>query len=445
MPKSIYLAGKIDRNDWRYSIVKGLHSAIYGDCSGGVIGGEYIDGHKAPEKWPVIPRAAFGLDYTGPYFIEDGHGCTFGPGEHGAGAVESDGRKSEVVKWCLDAIRRSDIVFVWIDDTTCYGTLVEIGYAKALGKKIWIAGPDLSSRDVDKYGNPLNELWFAHKLADELVIGSEHLTPSAALKSLIPPQFDSPIEEKFWQVWMQMGNPYELTPQHPIGKYYVDFAYVPGQIAIELDGHATHSSPDAIAHDRKRQREIEAAGWKVIRFGGKEIYTDAYKCAKEALAILERFALKQKVDTGLIRIQQLQEKAKKSPQRSDIPMLTTDAIGEHWEYIERRIQSKKGGVEIAALLKEYVIVDIEGTRERPIVILQAHTNLSYEALRQYPAKLAILEWAMKVELKQECRVQLREPGAVACDACGIYMGVLEEDDIPICNSCWDSKMLNPRN
>lgn len=101
----------------------------------------------------------------------------------------------------------------------------------------------------------------------------------------------SPIEKAFWEEWIsRAGNsqPYRLVPQYQVGRYRVDFAHVESQTAIELDGHATHSSPDAIAYDRKRQREIEAAGWKVIRFGGKEIFKDVGRCVDETARVLTK-------------------------------------------------------------------------------------------------------------------------------------------------------------
>jgi very-short-patch-repair endonuclease len=56
-------------------------------------------------------------------------------------------------------------------------------------------------------------------------------------------------------------------------------------IGIELDGHRTHSSPAAIAADRRRQRDLEAAGWYIIRFGGQEVFIDAVGCVQEAAVL----------------------------------------------------------------------------------------------------------------------------------------------------------------
>lgn len=83
-----------------------------------------------------------------------------------------------------------------------------------------------------------------------------------------------------------------LVPQYPVdvdgGRFYLDFAVLDDdqpdrRIGFEIDGHATHSSPVAIAKDRKRQRALEDAGWKIIRFGGSQVHRDPCQCAAEAL------------------------------------------------------------------------------------------------------------------------------------------------------------------
>jgi Nucleoside 2-deoxyribosyltransferase len=173
MAKGIYLAGKISRYDWRHDIVKGLRNVYSGDCEGD------FTGIGTPDTWTALPKAVFGLDYMGPYFISDDHGCCHGADSHGAAAIpghNGNSRQSEVTRWCTNAIERSDIIFAWLEDTTCYGTLVELGYAKALGKTIWIAGID--ARWID------SDLWFACNLADEVYF-EEWLNPSIAIQILL--------------------------------------------------------------------------------------------------------------------------------------------------------------------------------------------------------------------------------------------------------------------
>lgn len=65
--------------------------------------------------------------------------------------------------------------------------------------------------------------------------------------------------------------------------YRLDFA-VPGRmLGIELDGHATHSSPAAIASDRQRQRDLEDSGWRIRRYGGAEVMRDPAEAVADAL------------------------------------------------------------------------------------------------------------------------------------------------------------------
>jgi very-short-patch-repair endonuclease len=115
------------------------------------------------------------------------------------------------------------------------------------------------------------------------------------------PEFESPVERMFWQACRDVWPPRlsdDLVPQHPVRaggrQFYLDFALLrKGQpnyrIGFEIDGHATHSSPADIAKDRQRQRLLEAAGWRIIRFGGSEVHRDARRCAAEALRHVQAY------------------------------------------------------------------------------------------------------------------------------------------------------------
>lgn len=100
---------------------------------------------------------------------------------------------------------------------------------------------------------------------------------------------ESPIEALFLHTWQQTyGNTMPLKPQHQIGKYCVDFAYLPTKVAIELDGFEGHSSTRQIERDRRRQRELETWGWRFIRFGGREVYYEPLACVRETHAFILR-------------------------------------------------------------------------------------------------------------------------------------------------------------
>lgn len=99
--------------------------------------------------------------------------------------------------------------------------------------------------------------------------------------------FNSPIEEMFWKAW-KVSTYLDLVPQHKIGNYRVDFAHLSTKVVIELDGLKAHGTTEQIAYDRRRQREIEAEGWKFIRFGGKEIHHNVNQSVAEAEAFISR-------------------------------------------------------------------------------------------------------------------------------------------------------------
>jgi hypothetical protein len=126
----IYAAGKIEKNGWRHQLFP------------------ISDGHDyaAPlPPWPdqvLIPTLP-GAVYVGPHFLSDDHGCFHGANSHGVAAGDSacggaypGMSRPDVVKRCLSAIEQATHVFAWIEDSTVYGTLVELGYARALGKHV---------------------------------------------------------------------------------------------------------------------------------------------------------------------------------------------------------------------------------------------------------------------------------------------------------------------
>lgn len=101
---------------------------------------------------------------------------------------------------------------------------------------------------------------------------------------------DSKLEVDFYIEWEYQGLHlvYSLIPQYPFkgGKYYIDFVYVPLEVGIELDGYNYHTDREQFTRDRMRQREIEAEGWRIIRFSSDEVFSDVTKCVQEAAHFL---------------------------------------------------------------------------------------------------------------------------------------------------------------
>ncbi len=62
--------------------------------------------------------------------------------------------------------------------------------------------------------------------------------------------------------------------------YRLDFAIPEQRLAIEIDGYAFHSDRDTFIRDRRRQRELEVAGWRFVRFAGKEALDSPERCVE---------------------------------------------------------------------------------------------------------------------------------------------------------------------
>lgn len=65
------------------------------------------------------------------------------------------------------------------------------------------------------------------------------------------------------------------------GRYRIDFADIHTLIGIEIDGHKFHSDKKAFVNDRHRQRVLEQAGWRLIRFAAVEVMDDAANCVRQ--------------------------------------------------------------------------------------------------------------------------------------------------------------------
>jgi very-short-patch-repair endonuclease len=80
---------------------------------------------------------------------------------------------------------------------------------------------------------------------------------------------ESPREMRLARALREAGLPAPV-PQHWVrvgeDRFRLDFAYPDALIAIEYDGWDPHRSRTAFDHDRRRDRLLQLAGWRVLRF-----------------------------------------------------------------------------------------------------------------------------------------------------------------------------------
>jgi very-short-patch-repair endonuclease len=86
---------------------------------------------------------------------------------------------------------------------------------------------------------------------------------------------DSPLEDRLWTEFKRHEIPAERQEFVTVkdNNYFLDFAIYchGGNIDVETDGDSWHANPTKAAQDRLRDNSLAVVGWKVLRFGTKEI------------------------------------------------------------------------------------------------------------------------------------------------------------------------------
>ena len=132
-----------------------------------------------------------------------------------------------------------------------------------------------------------------------------HQAVSGSLRHIPSLQFDSPLEVLFW-IWWEAGvffGPFNFSDELSLSTqcevvvrgqlYRVDFLIEPTRpelagsrdwtpIAVEVDGHGFHErTPEQVAWRDRRDRALQAAGWRVFHFSFSEFTRDPAGCVAE--------------------------------------------------------------------------------------------------------------------------------------------------------------------
>ena len=78
------------------------------------------------------------------------------------------------------------------------------------------------------------------------------------------------------RLWQRLRNRqlcgWKFRRQHPIDRYFADFACVEAGLVVELDG-GQHFAPEGLRADARRTSALNAAGFQVLRFSDLEALT----------------------------------------------------------------------------------------------------------------------------------------------------------------------------
>ena len=83
-------------------------------------------------------------------------------------------------------------------------------------------------------------------------------------------------------LWRELkGQPLgmKFRRQFPVLTYYADFACLSARLLIEIDGIA-HDMGDRPERDERRDTELAAAGWHVIRIPATDVLKDVHAAAE---------------------------------------------------------------------------------------------------------------------------------------------------------------------
>jgi very-short-patch-repair endonuclease len=84
----------------------------------------------------------------------------------------------------------------------------------------------------------------------------------------------SELEERFLALVRRGGLP-EPEVNARLHGYEVDFLWREQRRVVEVDGYAFHSTPQALARDRRKDIDLELAGFPVTRFTGSQVVHDS--------------------------------------------------------------------------------------------------------------------------------------------------------------------------
>jgi len=163
----------------------------------------------------------------------------------------------------------------------------------------------------------------------ELEGGSNRVPPTTTSNARKLRSNTTPAENLLWKHLRKTQiAKYKFTRQHSVGPYIVDFCCRSVRLIIELDGghHATQQESDIA-----RQQDLEAHGYRVIRFWNNEVFENTegvlFKIAEE----LERQSLASNPHPSPLPSREMEREKRKASLVSDGKWMRVAEIENLWK------------------------------------------------------------------------------------------------------------------
>lgn len=98
-------------------------------------------------------------------------------------------------------------------------------------------------------------------------------------------RLQSPAERTLYYALSARGL--RPVPQYPSKGCLIDLAVIGGskRFAIEVDGELYHRGREKVEDDRERDVRLQKAGWRTMRFTGRQVYREVERIADEILSL----------------------------------------------------------------------------------------------------------------------------------------------------------------
>jgi very-short-patch-repair endonuclease len=128
---------------------------------------------------------------------------------------------------------------------------------------------------------------------DALVTASAGARGHAALRTVLsggPGVTRSTMERRLLGLVRRAGLPRPRTNVKLLGRHEVDALWPDRRVAVEVDGYAVHSGRDTFENDRRRDGDLLAAGYRILRVTWLQLRDEPEAVVARLAAVLARSA-----------------------------------------------------------------------------------------------------------------------------------------------------------